>query len=1245
MKILSLEFENLNSLKGRWKLDFTQSPFAENGLFAITGPTGAGKTTILDAICLALFHRTPRLKSIAKGNNEIMTRGTGECFAEIEFEVKGKTYRSNFHQKRARNKHDGALQTPTCEFADADTNKVLETQLSKKIKLVESTTGLDFSRFTKSILLSQGEFAAFLNANANDRAELLEELTGTEIYSLISERIYEHYKSSEEGLNQLKAKAEGVNLLTAEQVKELSQNKASLEIALKQFDQELKGWSEHLAWWRELNKAKLSLENSESELKTAQGELKANGQQLEQLAKSEPAEKLRPLHKDLHRVQHEVVSLNTQLDDANKQLEAGNQEKLQTETALNAQTEATNQLRKEQTELVVTIEKVRPLDQKVALLNEKLATQKQSQSLLKAEQETKQSLIQNAEKSLEELKGQEKALVEYLLTNESSKSLERYLGQWQTNVAQIRTLEQQQTEQQKRVERLANEISIQEQQAKQLTQDQQKNTQELSTLTKAEQAAKALWEQSQQVHSEEQLNGLKHVLEAWNRQTHALTDVQRRYLMATEQTQVKRIELDQKTSDNTELTKQREVLVERYKEKEQSLERLQTLIAQEGELAKYRAMLEPGSECPLCGSTDHSVEQSQDVSALLQQQTQETEALALVKKEGQDLRQKLDSLGPILNHLEGEIKNLTSDAEQAKQSWALLVEKFTQTGASSSYANAQLDNSAPLMEWVVTREQIADKDAVAMFVDRCEYELNKVTQLQQQQMQTKADYQSAEKQRINLELALKDALNKVEALSVRVADLKKQRKDAEEQTAQLKQSQLSQWQSLQQSITDTGNSAPELENIDQWLEVKSAASQEWQTNYQQKAELDKTLIAQQEKHQSLAASLGEQTSKLEQLEKDLGMTSDDLAKVQQERQALFGDKQIQQQEQLMNARLEEATKELETLKAAFNRCELTLREWQTKQAAFSKELIVKQSDFTKVNESWTQALLASPFESETEFEQALLDEQLRAELVALKQRLDNAIVSSSAKLKAAKQSVDELLENVNATKWQQLEIEQVEQQVSDCQQQQQSTASQIGAINANLEMDKKNRENQQHLFKEIDEKQQAFDDISQLNSLIGSKNGDKFRKFAQGLTLENLVYLANKQLQRLHGRYELKRKAEDGLELQVLDTWQGDVVRDTKTLSGGESFLVSLALALALSDLVSHKTSIDSLFLDEGFGTLDSDTLDIALNALDNLNASGKMIGVISHVEALKERVPVQLKITKHSGLGVSEMSKEFKVA
>jgi exonuclease SbcC len=105
-----------------------------------------------------------------------------------------------------------------------------------------------------------------------------------------------------------------------------------------------------------------------------------------------------------------------------------------------------------------------------------------------------------------------------------------------------------------------------------------------------------------------------------------------------------------------------------------------------------------------------------------------------------------------------------------------------------------------------------------------------------------------------------------------------------------------------------------------------------------------------------------------------------------------------------------------------------------------------------------------------------------------------------------------------------------------------------------------------------------------------------------------------------------------------VDAWQGDVARDTRTLSGGEGFLVSLALALALSDLVSHKTSIDSLFLDEGFGSLDGDTLEIALTALDSLNASGKMIGVISHVEAMKERIPAQIRVEKGGGIGHSRL-------
>jgi exonuclease SbcC len=193
-----------------------------------------------------------------------------------------------------------------------------------------------------------------------------------------------------------------------------------------------------------------------------------------------------------------------------------------------------------------------------------------------------------------------------------------------------------------------------------------------------------------------------------------------------------------------------------------------------------------------------------------------------------------------------------------------------------------------------------------------------------------------------------------------------------------------------------------------------------------------------------------------------------------------------------------------------------------------------------------------------------------------------------------------------------------------------------------LQGDDLRRENQQALYAAIADKQGEFDLWQQLNGLIGSADGAKYRKFAQGLTLDHLIYLANQQLQRLHGRYQLRRRSLGELELEVIDTWQSDAARDCKTLSGGESFLVSLALALALSDLVSHKTSIDSLFLDEGFGTLDPETLEVALDALDSLNASGKMIGVISHVEALKERIPVQLKVHK-AGMGISSLETRYR--
>ena len=291
-----------------------------------------------------------------------------------------------------------------------------------------------------------------------------------------------------------------------------------------------------------------------------------------------------------------------------------------------------------------------------------------------------------------------------------------------------------------------------------------------------------------------------------------------------------------------------------------------------------------------------------------------------------------------------------------------------------------------------------------------------------------------------------------------------------------------------------------------------------------------------------------------------------------------------------------------------------------------------------------QALVASEFEDETALNAALLDEEERQRLQQLKQQLSERQQQVHIRQQHASEALEQLLQQCPAGVDKASELVVLQQQSEQLLAQLKANTLRQGELRNQLESDTARRRNQHALFEQIEHSQQQYEDWSYLNHLVGSKEGDKFRKFAQGLTLDHLVYLANNQLSRLHGRYLLQRKTSDALELQVVDTWQADAIRDTRTLSGGESFLVSLALALALSDLVSHKTSIDSLFLDEGFGTLDAETLDTALDALDSLNASGKTIGVISHVEAMKDRIPVQIKVKKVNGLGVSRLDSVFQV-
>ena len=222
MRLIELRLKNLNSLKGEWHIDFSDPAFLNEGIFAITGQTGAGKTTILDAICLALYSQTPRLGDITGSTNEIMTQGTGECSAEVIIEIDSKRYQCYWYQHRAHKKAKGNLLPIRHEISEVKTGKILEEKKSKTSAYIQDLIGMDFNQFTRSIMLAQGSFAAFLKSDIGDRAAILEKITGTAIYAKISLNVHEKKRFEEEVLGKLQAGVNSLSLLSFEDEKLLA---------------------------------------------------------------------------------------------------------------------------------------------------------------------------------------------------------------------------------------------------------------------------------------------------------------------------------------------------------------------------------------------------------------------------------------------------------------------------------------------------------------------------------------------------------------------------------------------------------------------------------------------------------------------------------------------------------------------------------------------------------------------------------------------------------------------------------------------------------------------------------------------------------------------------------------------------------------------------------------------------------------------------------------------------------------
>ncbi|WP_110971252.1 AAA family ATPase [Pseudomonas huaxiensis] len=1211
MKILAIRLKNLASLAGPFEIDFTAEPLASAGLFAITGPTGAGKSTLLDALCLALFGSVPRLDNIGREtkvpdiDGEILTndprtllrRGTGSGFAEVDFVgIDGRHYRARWETNRARDKATGKLQGSRQSLHDLDSQQLLSNQSKREYEqLIESRLGLNFAQFTRAVMLAQSEFSAFLKADDKERSELLEKLTNTAIYSQLGRRAFIKAKDASDSYKALELEASGVLPMNAEERAALDERLGDAQQQLKAEQAQLRQLEQQRTWLNELHAMQAQQSAAAADLSSAR-------QAWEQLAGERlnltRLEQLAPQRHQFARRQellNQLTPLASALEQQRRQQTELGSRQQQLDQDLNGAREALTRALGEQTDSAPRLRQAFDTQHNLARLEQELTRDRAL--TLQAQQACEEGRSQLAS-LIEHQQRHEQTLASIAGQLEQSAALASLGSAWNAYRSQL----QQVMLTANRLGKGREELPTLRQTAETRARQCEELRAELAVLfQEAGAEPQALAEQIGLLGTLLQDNrklqrGFEELARLWGRQQ----DVEQRLLALRERQSGAQQERAQLIAAGLQGKQELEAAQQALTLTRQLLERQR--LARNASVEELRTQLQDEQPCPVCGSLDHPYHQPEALLENLARHDESEEANA--QKAVTELTQKLDELRSQLGGVNGQLKEYLHQQEQLNTQLQGLAPELE---AQPLYPQLAEQNSASRSQWLdlqlrrlnddIARDEQRQNALLTLQQDaaRLQQQLqaaNDASQQATQQLNQQQDALHADEQRLQQELAHFEPLLP--------ADIFAALRDKPAETFLTLDQQLNTRQQLLDQQKDEQQELNERIKQREALELKQQARQQEQDKLQQQLVASET--QQQQAREALTALIGEHADA-----------------------------------ESWQRHLEQAVEQARNAEAAVNQ---QLQEARTQAAAIASELKAREEQHAHLEQEKQQldAAIAQWRQAHPELDEQGLDALLGMDdeqVASLRQRLqaaEKAIEQAGVRV----QERDERLQQHQALNLTEQPPEALELALQGSQQQLDQHEHHCAELRAQQAEDQRRQHASQALAERIAQARGEWQRWARLSELIGSASGDTFRKIAQGYNLDLLVHHANQQLRQLVRRYRLKRGGSQ-LGLLVQDTEMGDELRSVHSLSGGETFLVSLALALGLASMASSTLRIESLFIDEGFGSLDPESLQLAMDALDGLQAQGRKVGVISHVQEMHERIGVQIQV-RRQGNGLSTL-------